>query len=165
MSWNRYNEMRKFKEKQKLLAEAYRAAGMSEKDIEEILEYDRKAFLKDINYEMHKTDLECYAEGMCEEGRNMMGLRYPEQLTVKLKLDHSKRQSWVDELDSEWLICGVKKLSAEEREIADDLYRGYTQKEIVKLMSEISERAMSRRVCGIRNKLNGCRPGGNDNEN
>jgi len=53
MSWNNGYERKKFMARMKKQAEEYRAAGMTEEQVQKMFEYDLEAFRSDRNYVSH----------------------------------------------------------------------------------------------------------------
>ena len=132
MAWINGLERKRFNEEQKRLAEQYRAAGMTEEQIEQMYQFDLVEFNSRRRFSEHLA-----------------------QLSTSLDFSFAgDRYGWVEEIEKPELIKGIKALSKEDIELItlyvfDDL----TQNEIG-VRFGISQKAVSKRIEQIRKHLN-----------
>ena len=141
MAWINGLERKRFNEEQKRLAEQYRAAGMTEEQIEQMYQFD----LVEFNSRRRFSD----------DDKSPLLEKYLAQLSTSLDFSFAgDRYGWVEEIEKPELIKGIKALSKEDIELItlyvfDDL----TQNEIG-VRFGISQKAVSKRIEQIRKHLN-----------
>ena len=132
MGWNNANERRKFEERQKRLVIEYRANGMTDKQIEEMYQFDLRQFNSNRRYREHTQAFQVDEFDDADESDNSLMRYFPEPLTSKIDdLASKTRFGWVEEIEDERLykiLIGMSKDAIEL--ITLYVFDGYTQDEI-----------------------------------
>ena len=118
MAWNNGLERMKFEAEQKKLAAEYRAAGMSEEQIQQMYEFDLEVFNSNRRFAEHTQQFpeSPFEDG--DEGQSPLYERFPEALTVTMDLPtNSSRYWWIEEIDDPKLAKAARALSAEDLEL------------------------------------------------
>ena len=118
MAWNNGLERKKFEAEQAKLAAEYRAAGMSEAQIQQMYEFDLEVFNSNRRFAEHTQQFpeSPFEDG--DEGQSPLYERFPEALTVTMDLPiGDSRYAWIDELDDSKLVDFVKALSERDLEL------------------------------------------------
>lgn len=154
MSWNNGLQRKKFKKEQRILAEQYRVAGMTEEQIQMMYEFDLGVFRSERIFYMHTQELEIKTDDE-DEARDVS--EYQIACQTKSLRNYANRYWWIDELEK--LYYAVKHLSDEEKELIT-LYAfdGYTQREIAEIQ-KCSNTAISYRLIKIKEKLRSAQGG------
>lgn len=86
MAWNNGLERKKFEAEQAKLAAEYRAAGMSEEQIQQMYEFDLSVFNSNRRFAEHTQQFpeSPFEDG--DEGQSPLYERFPEALTVSILL-------------------------------------------------------------------------------
>jgi len=157
MAWNNGLERKKFEAEQAKLAAEYRAAGMSEEQIQQMYEFDLEVFNSNRRFAEHTQQFpeSPFEDG--DEGQSPLYEKFPEALTVTLELpvgnDHF---SWVDEIDDEQLVERLKLLSAEELDLITRIAMDeQTQSEVAAELG-VNQSTISRRLEKIIKILKKC---------
>ena len=135
MNFNYSYEKKKFEQEWEKLESEYKQAGMSDKDIQTMKEFDMQHFRLNRNTILHTYDLQD-CEDIENNGNDDFGdidFRKLEYVTLKEqeKIETHSRFWWIEELDSEELISKIKSLSMEELEIIDlKVFKSMSLKEI-----------------------------------
>ena len=117
MSYNHGLEEKKFKEQWQKTAEEYRKAGMTEKQIAEIYEFDREVFNSNQRYS-EKT------VGLFDNSGSRT-------LTIYDDYSANNRYGWIDEIEDMEVYSQIMSLPEIWREaFTMYIFDGYTQKDI-----------------------------------
>ena len=137
MGWNNANERRKFEERQKRLAIEYRANGMTDKQIEEMNQFDLRQFNSNRRYREHTQAFQVDEFDDADESDNSLMRYFPEQLTSKIDdLASKTRFGWVEEIEDERLYKILIGMSKDDIELITlYVFDGYTQDEIANYMN------------------------------
>ncbi|MGN0536272.1 MAG: hypothetical protein ACI4IR_09765 [Eubacterium sp.] len=135
MKFNYSYEKKKFDTEWEKLEIEYRQAGMTEKAIMEIRNFDWNLFKLRRTEALHTQEFleENNAQENGDGSHEIMLLhKFSDKfLTVEDDLDYHSRYWWIEELDTPHLIAKIKSLSVEELEILDlKVFRGLSLKEI-----------------------------------
>lgn len=150
MSWNNGLERKKFEKRQMILAEQYRAVGMSDEQIQKMYEFDLAVFRSERIYYTHTQALEIGTNDCNEAECDISNFLLEYHQTEKFR-NYSNRYWWIDELEN--LYYTVMKLSAEEREIITlYVFEGYTQKEIANIL-HCPKSTLNGRLLRIKDKI------------
>ena len=155
MAWNNGYERKKFESEQKRLAEEYRAAGMTEEQIEEMYQFDLAEFRSRRRFCEHNQQLPRDVLDQSSDDKLPLYEKFLDRLSVDIELsDSGDRYWWVEEIDDPELAQKVKKLSHDEIELITlYAFEHYTQVEIAAVFG-ISQRAISKRLEKIKKLLN-----------
>ena len=137
MGWNNANERRKFEERQKRLAIEYRENGMTDKQIEEMYQFDLRQFNSNRRYREHTQAFQVDEFDDADESDNSLMRYFPEPLTSKIDdLASKTRFGWVDEIEDERLYKILIGMSKDDIELITlYVFDGYTQDEIANYMN------------------------------
>ena len=137
MGWNNANERRKFEERQKRLVIEYRANGMTDKQIEEMYQFDLRQFNSNRRYREHTQAFQVDEFDDADESDNSLMRYFPEQLTSKIDdLASKTRFGWVEEIEDERLYKILIGMSKDDIELITlYVFDGYTQDEIANYMN------------------------------
>ena len=132
MAWNNGLERMKFEAEQARLAAEYRAAGMTEEQIQQMYEFDLEVFNSNRRFAEHTQQFpeSPFEDG--DEGQSPLYERFPEALTVTMDLPtNSSRYWWLEEIDDPKLAKAARALSAEDLELITlYAYEDFTVREI-----------------------------------
>ena len=148
MAWINGLERKRFNEEQKRLAEQYRAAGMTEEQIEQMYQFDLVEFNSRRRFSEHTQQFSENAFEESDDDKSPLLEKYLAQLSTSLDFSFAgDRYGWVEEIEKPELIKGIKALSKEDIELItlyvfDDL----TQNEIG-VRFGISQKAVRKRIC------------------
>lgn len=134
MAWNNGLERKKFDEEQKRLAAEYRAAGMTEYQIEQMYQFDLDAFNSKRRFNEHTQQ---FPEDVLEESdddKSPLFEKFLDSLSVELDLSDIKdRYWWIEEIEHEQLARKLKTLPIDDVElITQYVFEQRTQVEIAK---------------------------------
>ena len=155
MAWINGLERKRFNEEQRRLAEQYRAAGMTEEQIEQMYQFDLVEFNSRRRFSEHTQQFSENAFEERDDDKSPLLEKYLAQLSTSLDFSFAgDRYGWIEEIEKPELIKGIKALSKEDIELItlyvfDDL----TQNEIG-VRFGISQKAVSKRIEQIRKHLN-----------
>lgn len=157
MRFNYSYEKKKFEQEWAKLERKYKQAGMSNKDIQTMKDFDLECFRLNRNTVLHTCDLQ-NREDLENNGNDDFGninfnkIEY-ETIKEQEKVETHSRFWWIEELDSEEIIFKIKSLSEDDIELLTlYVFEKYTQTEIGKLYG-ISQKAVSKRLEKIKNFL------------
>lgn len=157
MAWNNGLERMKFEAEQAKLATEYRAAGMTEAQIQQMYEFDLEVFNSNRRFAEHTQQFpeSPFEDG--DEGQSPLYEKFPEALTVTMGLPvGSDRFSWIDEIDDEQLVERLKRLSAEELDLITRIAMDeQTQSEVAAELG-VNQSTISRRLEKIIKILKKC---------
>lgn len=157
MKFNYSYEKKKFEQEWAKLEKEYREAGMSDKDIQTMKEFDLKYFRLNRNTVLHTCYLQD-SEDLESNGNDDFGnidfnkIEYA-NIKEQEKVETHSRFWWIEELNSEELVSKIKSLSENDIELITlYVFEKYTQNEIGEFYG-ISQRAVSKRLAKIINFL------------
>jgi len=157
MAWNNGLERMKFEAEQAKLAAEYRAAGMTEEQIQQMYEFDLEVFNGNRRFAEHTQQFpeSPFEDG--DEGQSPLYEKFPEALTVTMCLPvGSDRFSWIDEIDDEQLVERLNRLSAEELDLITRIAMDeQTQSEVAAELG-VNQSTISRRLEKIIKILKKC---------
>ena len=147
MAWNNGYERKKFESEQKRLAEEYRAAGMTEEQIEEMYQFDLTEFRSRRRFCEHNQQLPRDVRDQSSDDKLPLYEKFLDRLSVDIELsDSGDRYWWVEEIDDPELAQKVKKLSHDEIELITlYAFEHYTQVEIAEFF-KVSNVAIFKRI-------------------
>lgn len=147
MSWNNGKERKLFEKRQSVLAEQYRAVGMTEEQIQQMYEFDLAVYRSERVFYTHTQALEINFDDEDTGDVSNFLLEYQ----AENFRDYSNRFWWIDELER--LYSVVKNLSDEEKEIITlYVFEGYTQKEIANIL-HYPKSTLNDRMTKIKKKI------------
>lgn len=131
MGWNDGIERKKFETRMKKQAEEYRAAGMTEEQIQAMYEFDLAQYKSDRRFYSHTQSLEVHEfedddEG--DESDNSLLKKFPEALTAtdEDKYFSSTRFGWIESVKNEKLYDYLHDLDDLDLEILTmTVHEGY----------------------------------------
>ena len=156
MGFNYGLEKRKFTEEWKKLYREYKAAGMSEEDIQDIYAFDLNVFRKNRT-ECQRT--QPLSESSCDDGIAMSALlkKFSSALSAcdKHSFQSDPRFAWVDEMENDELYRKI--ISLPERDV--DLltliaFEGYSQREVAEIRG-IAPAAICKKIAKLKKLLYG----------
>lgn len=147
MAWNNGYERKKFEAEQQRLAEEYRAAGMTEEQIEEMYQFDLDEFRSRRRFCEHNQQMPKDVLDQSSNDKLPLFEKYLDRLSVDIELsDSGDRYWWVEEIDDPELAQKIKKLSHEEIELITlYAFEHYTQVEIAEFF-KVSNVAIFKRI-------------------
>lgn len=155
MSFNNGRERRKFILAQEKARCEYLAAGMTEKQANEMYKHDLAVFNSNRRFCEHTQPiltqkLEC---GQTEE-ESLLTFKFGKALSVKDDVSsHHSRYWWVQEIESSALSKGLNLLSVEDLELLTLIaFDGYTQQEVAKIQG-VNQSVISRKLSRIKKSL------------
>ncbi len=148
MRWNDGKERKIFEKRQAILAEQYRAVGMTEEQIQQMYEFDLAVYRSERIFNMHTQAMEINFADDDDVGEVS---NYLLECQTECFRNYSNRYWWVDELER--LYSVVKTMSDAEKELITlYVFDGYTQKEISQIRN-CDQATISRQINKIKNKL------------
>ena len=151
MAWNNGLERKKFEAEQAKLTAEYRAAGMSEEQIQQMYEFDLEVFNSNRRFAEHTQQFpeSPFEDG--DEGQSPLYEKFPEALTVTMDLPvGNSRFAWIDEIDNPELVETLKKLPEKDIELITLIaFDGCTHEEASQHFG-ITRSGVSRRVEQLR---------------
>ena len=147
MAYSFSREYAKFEKERERIEKILKCEGADEKTSEKILEMYRESFLEDMSYRRKMADVSLEdAESAGIIGRKVCCC---EETTVKCS-----RFWWIDEIEDEALLKGLKKCSDDELSIIDALaFSGLSQSETARKLN-CSQGTVSKNLQRIRGKIN-----------
>ena len=147
MAWNNGLERKKFEAEQAKLAAEYRAAGMSEEQIQKMYEFDLGVFHGNRSYAEHTQPFpeSPFEDG--DDGQSPLYERFPEALTVTMDLPvGNSRYAWIDEIENPQLLAAIRTLSADELELITQIvFEELSQREIAMALG-VTQPAISQKL-------------------
>jgi len=148
MRWNDGKERKIFEKRQAILAEQYRAVGMTEEQIQQMYEFDLAVYRSERIFYTHTQAMEINFADDDDVGEVS---NYLLECQTECFRNYSNRYWWVDELER--LYSVVKTMSDAEKELITlYVFDGYTQKEISQIRN-CDQATISRQINKIKNKL------------
>ena len=156
MKFNYQSEKKKLERRWKSIEKECQAAGMSEKSIEELRQYDLEAFRKERLFCMHNqyiNDYDFEDGNESNESRNPYLVKFSDQLTKEDLYFEDDRYGWIQQLDDEELVRKILALGEERIELLTQyVYGGLTQREIAEGLG-ITRSAVADRIEVIKKKI------------
>ena len=160
MGFNYGLEKRKFTEEWKKLYREYKAAGMSEEDIQDIYAFALNVFRKNrTEFQRTQPLSESSCDDGAEQGESMSALlkKFSSALSAcdKYSFQSDPRFAWVDEMENDELYRKI--ISLPERDI--DLltliaFEGYSQREVAEIRG-IAPAAICKKIAKLKKILYG----------
>ena len=158
MCWNNGKERKTFEKRQAILAEQYRAVGMTEEQIQQMYEYDLAVYRSERVFYTHTQALEINFDD--EDVGEVSNFLFEHQ--TECFRNYSNRYWWVDELER--LYSVVKNMSDAEKELITlYVFDGYTQKEIANIRN-CAQNTVSYQLNKIKGKLLAAQGGKKDEQ-
>ena len=160
MGFNYGLEKRKFTEEWKKLYREYKAAGMSEEDIQDIYAFDLNVFRKNRT-ECQRT--QPLSESSCddgtEQGESMSALlkKFSSALSVcdKYSFQSDPRFAWVDEMENDELYRKIISLPKRDMDLLTLIaFEGYSQREVAEIRG-IAPAAICKKIAKLKKLLYG----------
>ena len=154
MKFNYKREKERFFREHAKMAEEYRAAGMTEEDIEELFQWDWELFKEERRYIEHRQDLRTLADNSEDvESWNSLMMSNLEKFSEEARYFSGELTSCMETIDSRSIYKVMKKLGKQQWTILY-LYAVYdmSQAEIAYILG-ISQSAVSQRLETIRKKF------------
>ena len=151
MAWNNGLERKRFDEEQEKLAAGYRAAGMTEEQIEQMHQFDLEAFNSTRRFFEHNQQIPDNGFVTDDEGLCPLNDKFLEIMSVTIEQSDAKsRYWWTEEIDNPELAKQIKALGKKDIELITlHVFENFTQEEISKEFG-ISQRAVGKRIEKLR---------------
>lgn len=155
MGFNYGLEKRKFTEEWKKLYREYKAAGMSEEDIQDIYAFDLNVFRKNRT-ECQRT--QPLSESSCddgtEQGESMSALlkKFSSALSVcdEYSFQSDPRFAWVDEMENDELYRKIISLPKRDMDLLTLIaFEGYSQREVAEIRG-IAPAAICKKIAKLK---------------
>ena len=144
---------KQFEREQEILRKEYLAAGMTEVQINELYEYDKKQLSRDIAYQRRTQPLVCEDTDFEGDSQNALLKKFSDVLSVEVEPDQSDYLWWLDAIEDEDLLGRLLKLSPEDLELLDQLaFQELTQKEICSRTKK-TQASISQKIKTLRKRL------------
>lgn len=157
MAWNNGLERKRFDEEQEKLAAEYRAAGMTEEQIEQMHQFDLKVFNSTRRFFEHNQQSSEVVLEEIDDDKSPLFKKYLSALSVDLDSTNIKdRYWWIEEIENPQLLTAIKELSVDEIEFVTQIvFEELTQEEIAKVLG-VSQAAVSQKLKKILKNLKKC---------
>lgn len=154
MAWNNGLERKKFDEEQKRLVAEYRAAGMTEYQIEQMYQFDLKAFNNKRRFYEHNQQIPDNIFGTDDEGLCPLNDKFLDAMSVTLEQSDAKsRYWWIEEIENPMLALMVRRLPVEDLELITlYAFEKHTVREVAAEIG-LSKSTVSQRLDRLRNFL------------
>lgn len=158
MGFNYGLAKKKFDKEWEKLRKEYRAAGMDEAAIEAMHEFDWDAFKSERIYCIHtqrmpSQNFDDDGDAAGEDNSALLHRFFDSFAVMPKEVDDSRRDSWVDEIESEWLSLAIQQLSADDVELLTlNVFDGYGVAEIA-AMKGIAHQNVSKKIRRIKKFL------------
>lgn len=135
MGFNYGLEKKKFDKEWEKLRKEYRAAGMDETAIEAMYEFDWDVFKSERTYSnhtqrMHHQNFDDDGDAARDDNSALLLKFFDSFAVLPQEVDASRRDSWVDEVESEELSKALRALSTQQIEILTLIaFEGYSATE------------------------------------
>lgn len=151
MKWNDGQERAKFEKEHEKLRKEYLAAGMTEKQIQDIFEYDWAEYRRTRIEAIHTQDLDFdSAEFDDKETDNPLYKKFLSAISVTVDYSDSSRFGWVEGIDDERIVNALRTLPKDYLELLTDIIiDGLTQSEIAKKRG-VKKAAINNKMSRIR---------------
>lgn len=115
MCWNDSNKRKKFNSFEKKQSELFRKAGMCEKNIQEMYEFDYSLYCGDRNYYTYIQ--ENNDELSNKDMENIIYQIIDDKDVYDPRIEHTDRFYWLDEIEDELLYKAIKRLDDNQKEL------------------------------------------------
>lgn len=158
MGFNYAHEKAKFDREWEKTQQIYRSAGMNEKSIQEMRDFDWSLFKKERIYQLHTQKIggaDFESEDSVQSDKSPLLKKFFAKLSLCDDYTAISRYGWIDDLSDTELLRRVSALSHEDLElltlfVIDEL----SQKQIARILS-CSQQNISKRIQKIRKNLKG----------
>ena len=154
MRFNYKREKERFLREHEKMAEEYRAAGMSDDDIEQLFQWDWELFKEERRFIEHRQDMQTLEDTYKEtESWNSLMMANLDKFSEEARYFSGELTSCMESADSRSIYKAMKKLGKQQWTILY-LYAVYdmSQAEIAYILG-ISQSAVSQRLETIRKKF------------
>ena len=154
MAWNNRLEKNKFDKRQARLAAKYRAAGMTEEQIEKMHQFDLEEYNNTRRYFEHNIQMPENFFGTDDEGLCPLNDTLLDAISVTNEQSDAKsRYWWIDEIENPRLAKAVRRLSAKDLELITlYAFEKYTVQELTVKLG-IPQSTVYQRLGSIEKKL------------
>lgn len=158
MGFNYGLEKKKFDKEWEKLRKEYRAAGMDEAAIEAMYEFDWDVFKSERTYSnhtqrMHHQNFDDDGDAARDDNSALLLKFFDSFAVLPQEVDDSRRDSWVDEIESEKLTDALRLLSPEDVELLTlYVFDGYGVADIA-AMKGIAHQNVSKKIRRIKKFL------------
>ena len=158
MGFNYGLEKKKFDKEWEKLRKEYRAAGMDEAAIEAMYEFDWDVFKSERTYSnhtqrMHGQNFDDDGDAANDDNSALLQKFFDSFAVLPQEVDDSRRDSWVDEIESEKLTDALRLLSPEDVELLTlYVFDGYGVADIA-AMKGIAHQNVSKKIRRIKKFL------------
>lgn len=136
MGFNYASEKRKFEKKWAKLWQEYKAAGMSDAEIQEMHDFDWNVFKQERIYQLHTQELGVgvFDEPTTDqEDKSALMKKFLEAVSCWDDYAGSSRYGWVEEIEDSQMSARLKSLSLEDLELLTRyVFDGFTQTELAR---------------------------------
>ena len=154
MGFNNGLERKKFEAKWKKLKKEYAEAGMSEAAIQEMYEFDLKAFNRQraiATREQPITGKMCSGTEEEDQSKSALLDKFEEAFAVTDTYStQPERFRWIDEIQNEKLYSIIVNLPTRDKEFLTYLVEGYTREEIAKIRG-IKVQSVNKKISKFKN--------------
>lgn len=142
-----------FEEKQKALKKEYIAAGMTEKQIQELYDFDKQQLARDLAFDRRTQPLQMVDGDFDTDGKNPLLDKFFEKLAIEIDMSLASSHWWIEEIDNENLAKRLKCLTEEDLELLTyNIVEQFTQKELAKKYG-ISQKNINKKLQRIKKSL------------
>lgn len=156
MSWNNAKERKKFEANWEKEEAEFRAAGMTEEQIQSMREFEEEQYNSDRRYHKHTQPLQVceFDEDDSDESDNSLYKEFLNVLSVELEaFEDNSRYGWVKKCKNEVLENNLRKLSQKDLELVTLLIvDGLSETEIAE-MQQVTQQAISKKWTRIKKFL------------
>ena len=151
MEWNDGKERAKFEKEHEKLRKEYLAAGMTEKQIQDIFEYDWAEYRRTRIEAIHTQELDFEsAEFNDKETNNPLYKKFLSAISVTMDYSDSSRFGWIEDISNEKCAKAIKQLCKFDLELLTEwLVEEKTQTEIAKNLG-IEQGTVSKRITRLK---------------
>lgn len=151
MAVNFAHEYKRFEEQQARLRIEYKAAGMSDEQIDMMYKFDKAQLARDLAFTRRTQRLFVEHDDFESENQSALLDKFMDVLSYTMEPDTSKHLWWLEEISNSNLLRAVKQLSSEQIELLDmyvfdalsqtDIARrlGVNQSSVCRQLSKIKE--------------------------
>ena len=157
MGFNNFIGRKNFERNWEKLREEYAAAGMDPAAIEAMYQFDLDVYKSDRRYGEH-VQTDCFqdfdGDVDCAADTDVLREKFLDSISIMpQETDSSRRDYWVDEIDSPWLSAALRQLSPQDIELLTlYVFDGYRVTEIA-AMQGVSQPTVSKKLKRIGNFL------------
>ena len=155
MTYNHGLEMRKEEKRVQRMISTYRAAGVSDEMIADILESDQIQFNSDRRFSEHTQSMSVFSDD-CDgtsEAKNPLQKKFIDAMSVEDTPFKEDIRDWLDSFENMALYQGIRKLSSDQKELVYCVYEeGMTFAEFARYKG-VSKASVSRKHGVIIKKL------------